>query len=140
MKHLSYITLVAILYGCAVPQPKFYPVDNQEFTVSKISKNLPFSKNQLYLKSNYWVVDYFTNPKEVIQYSDKEEGVIKGIYKNYFLDLQFTIQVKDSTAQIDFKPRKQLSVNEKGKTEIVPMLKRKIQILILSYHKKMQEE
>lgn len=140
MKHLFYIILLTVLTSCSVSQAKFYPVDNKEFTFSKISKNLPFSKNELYLKSNYWIVDYFINPKEVVQYSDKEEGVIKGIYKNYFLNLQFTIKVADSTAQIDIKPRKQLSVNEKGKTEIVPMLKRKLMLLILSYHKKMQEE
>jgi len=140
MKYLLYITTLTILTSCSVSQSQFQPVDNKEFTFSKISKNLPFSKNELYLKSNYWIVDYFLNPKEVVQYSDKEEGVIKGIYRNYFLNFQFTIQVKDSTAQIDFKPRKQLSVNEKGKTEIVPMLKRKIQILVLSYHKQMQQK
>ena len=147
MKPLSYIILLTVLNGCSVSQSQFHPVDNKEFTFSKINKNLPFSKNELYLKSNYWIVDYFLNPKEVVQYSDKQEGVIKGIYKERYsifyqptLSFQFTIQVKDSFAKIDVKPRQQLSVNEKGKREVIPLLKGKLMILLRSYHKKMQEE
>ena len=147
MKPLSYIILLTVLNGCSVSQSQFHPVDNKEFTFSKINKNLPFSKNELYLKSNYWIVDYFLNPKEVVQYSDKQEGVIKGIYKERYsifyqstLPFQFTIKVKDSFAKIDVKPRQQLSVNEKGKREVIPLLKGKLMILLRSYHKKMQEE
>ncbi len=38
------------------------------------------SKDELYIKANNWMVENFNNAKSVIQFSDKEAGVITGKY------------------------------------------------------------
>ena len=38
------------------------------------------SKDKLFLKANDWMVSAFNNAESVIQYTDKEEGVIMGKY------------------------------------------------------------
>lgn len=38
------------------------------------------SKNELFVKANNWMVEIFTNSKSVIQFSDKEAGVVIGRY------------------------------------------------------------
>lgn len=42
--------------------------------------NLEGSKNDLYVRANKWMVENFNNAKSVIQFSDKEAGVVAGKY------------------------------------------------------------
>ena len=38
------------------------------------------TKDELFLKANLWMVATFKNPKNIIQYSDKVEGILTGKY------------------------------------------------------------
>ena len=65
------------------------------------------SKNELYLKSNEWMVRNFNNAKSVIQFSDKEAGKIMGKYRmNSEPELFSLISliVKDNTVKIEIEP------------------------------------
>lgn len=46
----------------------------------KVYDDVNGTQNQLFLKSNEWMITVFNNAKSVIQHSDKEEGVIIGKY------------------------------------------------------------
>jgi hypothetical protein len=76
------------------------------------------SKSELYVRANTWFVDTFNSAKMVVQFADKEEGVITGkymmapkwayngvsVYQNggYLAIIQ--IQVKDGATKITVKP------------------------------------
>ena len=45
--------------------------------------NTEFKKNINYVKANEWMVESFNSAKNVIQFSDKEEGIVKGKYLMY---------------------------------------------------------
>lgn len=66
-------------------------------------------KNELWEKANAWCVDAFRNSKNVVHFSDKEAGVIRGKftdeYNSYFYEYvqtTFSIEVKDEKARILF--------------------------------------
>lgn len=79
-------------------------------------------KNDLYVRANKWMVENFNNAKSVIQFSDKEAGVVAGKYligtvgsmgtglassyvgptKDVFAII--TIDVKDNAAKITLTP------------------------------------
>ena len=66
------------------------------------------SKDELFVKASTWMVEAFKSSKSVIQYSDKEAGVIKGKYIISFmqglLDAEcesvITIECKDEKCRI----------------------------------------
>lgn len=78
-------------------------------------------KNDLYVKANQWMVENFNNAKSVIQFSDKEAGIVSGRY--YFTGFStaagfgasatanttevyalIKLQVKDGASKITVKP------------------------------------
>jgi len=78
-------------------------------------------KDDLYVKANQWMVENFNNSKSVIQFSDKEAGIVSGRY--YFHGFTTTagygtnattettdvyalikLQVKDGASKISVKP------------------------------------
>ena len=74
------------------------------------------SKAELFVKANLWMVDQFKSAKSVIQYSDKEAGVIKGkyllastpvehVWMSYYVggDYTATITITTSDNQITLK-------------------------------------
>ncbi len=76
-----------------------------------------FKKSKNYIKANEWMVESFISSKSVIQFSDKEEGIIKGKYlmhqgiqgtkytpssKPYYGII--TIRVKDNSVKIEITP------------------------------------
>jgi hypothetical protein len=85
---------------------------------------VPGTKDELYLKSNLWMVSTFKDAKSVIQYSDKAEGILTGKYllnyiepssgyspligsystKEYTLYAIIEIRVKDGKAYISVLP------------------------------------
>ena|ERR1035437_2484093 len=80
MKKVLFICSLTILLlsSCATTQTAFTPITLTE-TATVIG-----SKNDVYVKANLWLVDVFNSAKSVIQFSDKDAGVIKGKYNLYF--------------------------------------------------------
>lgn len=77
------------------------------------------TKNELFVKANNWMLEKFNNPKSVVQFSDKEEGIVTGRYmmKEYYtwtgaqwiangngVFAVIKIQVKDGAAKITVDP------------------------------------
>jgi len=114
MKKLVSLTIIISFFlSCGVN--KYYNVIVPE--KSKVI-NLDKSKDELYTKSNYWLIEKFNNAKSVIQYTDKDNGVLVGkfllgriIKKGSNSSSQFPdhiysiikIQVKDNGAKITIK-------------------------------------
>ncbi len=72
VKIISSLFLI-LLVGCATVTTKSIPVEKK--------LNIPNTKmNDLYVRANNWMVDTFRNAKSVVQFSDKEAGVISGRY------------------------------------------------------------
>jgi hypothetical protein len=67
-----------VFTSCATTQTAFTPITLTE-TATVIG-----TKNDVYVKANLWLVDVFNSAKSVIQFSDKDAGVIKGKYVLYF--------------------------------------------------------
>jgi hypothetical protein len=72
-------------------------------------------KDDLFVKTNLWAIGYFNKADSVIEYSDKEAGIISGKYigerKSINAGLSglsiksiFTISVKDEKVKLDLKP------------------------------------
>ena len=68
MKHLMIIA-VMLLTSCAVQQISLSDTVARDGT-----------KSELWVKANMWMIDIFHDAESVIQFSDKEAGVIKGKY------------------------------------------------------------
>lgn len=79
MKKLLLISVVivasAILKSCA--SPKEY-LDSPDTKIEIIENKL--SKNSNYIKANEWMVNTFSDAESVIQFTDKEAGIVKGKY------------------------------------------------------------
>jgi hypothetical protein len=77
MKKAIYLLLIILLPSCTTVKPTlFYYKDfpaEKEISVDK-------SKNDLFIGANSWFVESFNDPTNIIQFSDKEAGVIKGKY------------------------------------------------------------
>jgi hypothetical protein len=81
--------------------------------------NLEGTKNELFVRTNKWVVENFKSAKSVIQFSDKEGGVVAGRYllgeNTFFEDAEesskkdvfalMTIDLKDNAAKISLIPQ-----------------------------------
>lgn len=102
------LTLSLWLCGC-VSIISTFTADDQ------VSKTLDVNgtKNQLYTRANEWMIAAFNSAESVIEYSDKEDGVIIGKYqlrevpfggKVARLYATITIRVKDYKARIEVQP------------------------------------
>ena len=72
------------------------------------------NKQDLFIKANNWMAETFNDAKSVIQFTDKESGVVTGRYlmksiitstttrENVYAIIK--IQVKDNVAKIEIKP------------------------------------
>ena len=73
--------------------------------------------NSNYIKANEWMVSTFNDPQSIIQFKDKEAGVVKGKYimysgqagTQYTLSIKpyyaiITIRVKDNASKIEISP------------------------------------
>ena len=106
MKKLTFLMTLILFVGCT---PIVYtPVPTDEV-------NIQGTKNELYVKANLWMVDQFSNAKSVIQFSDKEAGVIKGRYLLYYKpsgqyvgEISYyaiiTITASDNILKMEIKP------------------------------------
>jgi len=80
-------------------------------TYSEVVLVEDMSKDTLFTKVNMWFVDAFKSAESVIQYSDKESGVIKGKYVGntgtkliltYNITSTITVEVRDGRYRILF--------------------------------------
>ena len=115
MKRIYGIILCTlILNGCASIKEGFTPPI--AFQAGPDSKKMSITiavdgdKKDLFTDLNIWVIQNFQSAKTVIQYSDKEAGVISGRYlerylqDNYWDDLyvMFTIKVSNTKIILEF--------------------------------------
>ena len=116
-----------------------------------------FDKNTNYVVANGWIVDTFNNAKSVIQFSDKDAGIIKGKYlmrekmitSSYNIEMRpnffavITIKVKDNKTRIEIDPpsgmftQVDISGNEIGLSK--EMFYNKAKNLSDSFEKQMKE-
>ncbi|NKI28187.1 DUF4468 domain-containing protein [Arenibacter sp. 6A1] len=72
----KYVILLSILLSSC------YTYERIPITMEPIDRTIMVdgTKNDLFVKANNWMVEIFTSPKSVIQFSDKEAGVVTGRY------------------------------------------------------------
>ena len=130
LKIIYFLTIILTITSCASSTKA------TEVKVNKLSKiiNTENTKNKLYLKANDWMINTFGNAESVIQFSDKEAGVITGkylmgkslirignshtftpSYENVYSIIK--IQVKNKAAKITISPKPYLNgtINISGK-------------------------
>jgi hypothetical protein len=107
VKKILVVLFFAVLLGLAAcatsPQVDY----SQIIDVPKVAKD------DLFVKTNVWAVEYFNNADSVIALSDKEAGIISGtcigeshlgLSLRQALKSTFTISVKDEKVKLDLKP------------------------------------
>ena len=83
-------------------------LDPEKAQVVKIIDSPGIKKDRLFVLANSWAVDTFVSAESVIEYSDKEAGIIKGKYVlsfsegiyTYTARSTITIEVKDGAVRI----------------------------------------
>ena len=62
-----------------------FPIDSisQQITYSKVFEFTGYTKEKLFLKAKTWATHQYVSVRDVIQYEDKEEGIM--ILKGYFI-------------------------------------------------------
>ena len=78
--------------------------------IQKVIEVPNVSSNDLFVRANNWMVNSFVNADSVIEYSDKDAGIIKGKFTNtltYFggtvrSTTIITIETKENKARISF--------------------------------------
>jgi len=100
--------LVILLVSCATTGGTKV---TEPVTYSETIEITGVSQDDLYIRANMWFVDAFNNAESVIQFSDKESGVIKGKYIGdsvvvgiYICKISttVTVEVKDGRYRITF--------------------------------------
>jgi type IV pilus biogenesis protein CpaD/CtpE len=108
LKMVLTLLVSTVLMGC-ISTPEYHMAQVPSKTITKIVAVEDTSKNDLYLRANDWMVDTFNNADSVIQFSDKEGGVISGKYRmgvvdsvsNTTVNATIKIKVKDNAAKMD---------------------------------------
>ncbi len=113
MKKVIYFILTIVIFiswvGCASYDTYNKALPPEELKVQRIIEiNKP--KDELYKLSNEWMAKAFKSSKDVIQYQDKEEGVIVGkgsTMVKYLASMRtwftMTIEIKDNRMRITFE-------------------------------------
>jgi hypothetical protein len=111
-----FLALVSCATTTGVPQIDY----------SKIIDVPTVSKDDLFVKTNLWAVGYFNKADSVIEYSDKEAGIISGKFigdthpimgglsGSQSVKSIFTISVKDEKIKLDLKPAEFITYNGYG--------------------------
>jgi hypothetical protein len=74
MKRLVLICTALFLSGCAAAMP----VKQEDMTYQKVIELPKQSKQQIFEKSKQWIASTFKSSKAVLEYDNKDEGVIIG--------------------------------------------------------------
>ena len=113
MKKLFFFGIVIIviisMQSCAMNQ---YLTSTEKSNVVNVEGK---TKNELYIRANTWMVETFNNAESVIQFSDKENGIVTGKYimttiitsttTSHGVYSMIKIQVKDGAARITIIPQ-----------------------------------
>ena len=153
MKKLNilFITTIVILLSisCATINP------SEVKGMTKIVEAPGASKDELFVKASSWLVDAFNSAKSVIQFSDKEAGVIKGKYRITFpqfletgeCEATFTVECKDGKCRLIIDDPYNFRADDIYSTRITNMTKEgyesvtnDINALCLSFEKYLKEE
>jgi hypothetical protein len=117
MKKLLLIIIVsfATLTSCAIGATSVKYLDSPPSKTKSIVNTLDANSN--YIKANEWMVETFNNAESVIQFTDKEAGIVKGKYimkgavaaSTYAVSQPsfssiITIRVKDQGSRIEIIP------------------------------------
>jgi len=110
MKKLFLIIISVLLMQSCVSLKQLNPTPK-----TKIVNVIGKTKNEIYIRANTWMVETFNNAKSVIQFSDKESGIVTGRYLMKTITVTTTefnnvfsmikIQVKDGAAKITVTPQ-----------------------------------
>ena len=115
MKHSIIFSLALLLTSCVTQPPQI--VSFPEPVVYVVS-DLESSQGQLYLKANQWLIRTFAKKDGVVEYSDREEGVLMGKFTLYdnravgvygssagdLIQATIDIRVKDGKARFAVHP------------------------------------
>jgi hypothetical protein len=102
---LLLIIFLPLYFILRKPKKTFVKFTENEFI--KVYENLNSLQDDLFQKSNEWIVSFFRDAKSVIQHTDKEKGVIIGKYlMNSYVEVYVTIdiRVKDGRARLAITP------------------------------------
>lgn len=114
MKKITLLISIIFLTSCGALVKIEKPEKPKDFQKTVILKT---KHNSNYIKANEWMVTTFNNPKSIIQFSDKQAGIVKGKYimfsgqeatqyttavKSYYAII--TIRVKDNASKIEISP------------------------------------
>ena len=111
MKKFTFLIILISLVSCGSVTKLEKP------SVFQNSIVIETTKKSNYIKANEWMVSTFNDPKSIIQFSDKEAGIVKGKYimysgqagSKYTIAVQpyyaiITIRVKDKASKIEISP------------------------------------
>ena len=149
MKKILFIGIVLlsiiVLQSCGTTKPVVIE------PVVKVVKIEGKSQKELYIRANTWMVETFKNADSVIQFSDKENGIVTGKYllstlglegsgmsakqKNVFALIK--IQVKDGASKITISPDSFMQYMNKNYTKAKAQID--IESLILDFEKSIKE-
>ncbi|MEP5935358.1 MAG: hypothetical protein ABJ218_09580 [Winogradskyella arenosi] len=118
MKKIVLIAIIILNTSCVSVKTETY---EGEPMISILE--LETSKDSNYIKANEWMVETFGNAESVIQFTDKDAGIVKGKYmmysgqigtqyspavKSYFV--MITLIVKDQVAKIEVDPINEFTI------------------------------
>ncbi|MDZ7852370.1 MAG: DUF4468 domain-containing protein [Halomonas sp.] len=75
IKLLTSLFLTSLLAGCAATAP---PPQNFDREVSKVYETPGVSAEEIFNESRIWIAENFISAKAVIEYEDKENGILIG--------------------------------------------------------------
>jgi hypothetical protein len=104
MKAIVLMFTGLLLIGCASVPPG-PPVGPYQRTIEVAG-----TKDELFIKTMKWMTKTFQSAKSVIQYQDKEAGIVTGNGRidtnnpvtTVYLDFVLTIEIKDAKARLTF--------------------------------------
>ena len=113
---LVFLVVFCVLTSCA-SSTSYKEVDEYDLNpITKVIEVPNASSGVLYVRANTWMVDVFKSSEGVIQFSDKDAGVIKGKFstlidgqglnstKTYQVNITLTIEVKEGKTRIQLEP------------------------------------
>jgi hypothetical protein len=111
MKKYYILVFTLVIFSCGSIIKLEKPNDFEKSII------LDTKHNSNYIKANEWMVNTFNDPQSIIQFKDKEAGVVKGKYimyagqaaTQYTLSIKpyyaiITIRVKDNASKIEISP------------------------------------
>lgn len=112
------MVVVALLSGCATTSTENV-VDEMSIVVEIPNK----TADELFVLANSWAVDTFNSAEAVIEFSDKDAGIIKGTFSHsisgfntYMTETTITVEVREGRARITFDDPKARMTSLMGQT------------------------